>query len=493
MNFKKRVLSVAVLAILAGVSMPALAGDQVTDQDLLKLIKQQAAQIQQLKQRLSALEAHEHQAAPQSGTVATTASGADAAVATPVDSRRQAGLQALRQAQLSAGTNTGESAEWGKFGAAGPTFSSSDGFFTFRPRGRLMEDFSTTWGSKFPERNIGGSRLEAARLGAQGTVGPLGYRLAVDFRGGKSNLRQAYLSYSTSFFGHYKAKFSVGNLLKDIGVDSGSQSALVPFMLRNAAGTVGEPVNGYFGLGAQMRLYGTNWHYSLSVTGDTPGSSSSGDVSDSVAYVTRAHWNPIKNGSGFLHVGAWYAYEKIGGGVTKINDFPSIAVKFNGNLHVSASSISDPTQDHSSGYELGGVYRNFWVMSEYAKRTIDSSSTQSVHRHGSSLGAGWVITGEKPGLSTRSGTWRWVHVNRPVTTGGPGAFELVGRVDHYDFHGGAPRGGDGQSYTLGMNWYLNEWSRVMMNYIRWHTDNQVGSQKGSDWGNSLGMRLQLLF
>jgi len=159
---------------------------------------------------------------------------------------------------------------------------------------------------------------------------------------------------------------------------------------------------------------------------------------------------------------------------------------------VSASSIANPTQDHAKGYELGGVYRNFWAIAEYARRTIDSSTAASVSRHGSTLEAGWMITGEKPGFSSHSGNWQPVKVIHPVTSGGWGAFELAGRVDHYDFLG-APRGGKGISYTLGLNWYLNDWSRVMFNYIRWYTDNKVGSEPGPDWGNSVGVRTQIVF
>ncbi|HET7269074.1 MAG TPA: hypothetical protein VFJ15_13280, partial [Oleiagrimonas sp.] len=140
MNRAKRILSVAVLAALMGVSTPSLAGDQVADQKLLELIKQQAAQIQQLKQRVSALETRRHETSTRSDVVATNK------VAAPnTDGRSAASLEALRTAQLSAHAETTGSVEWGKYGAAGPTFSSSDGFFTFRPRGRLMEDFTTTW------------------------------------------------------------------------------------------------------------------------------------------------------------------------------------------------------------------------------------------------------------------------------------------------------------------------------------------------------------
>ena len=57
----------------------------------------------------------------------------------------------------------------------------------------------------------------------------------------------------------------------------------------------------------------------------------------------------------------------------------------------------------------------------------------------------------------------------------------------------APRGGKGKSYTLGLNWYLNDWSRLMLNYIHWDTDNKVGSFQGPDTGNSIGMRAQVVF
>ncbi len=239
-------------------------------------------------------------------------------------------------------------------------------------------------------------------------------------------------------------------------------------------------------------MYGDNWHYSLSVSGDSPNRSSNGSSSDSIAYLTRAHWNPVKTGNGFIHTGAWYYYEKISSGITSINNTPSIALDYNDNLNVSASSIADPSQDHAAGYELGGVYRNFWVMGEYAKRSIDSHTADSVSRHGSSLAAGWLLTGEKPGFSSRGGNWKGVKVFNPVTSGGKGAFELAARVDHYDFTG-ARRGGTGVSYTMGLNWYLNDWSRVMFNYVRWQTDNQVGSFKGPDWGNSFGIRTQVVF
>ncbi|PWK92730.1 OprO/OprP family phosphate-selective porin [Fulvimonas soli] len=493
-----RILPAAALgALLLAVAAPGHAADTVSNAELLKLVRQQAAEIKALKQRIGALEAHEAQAAaaPAAATPLQrqAAENREAVAAAVADAR--ADEQALARARLvdsdGRGAGGGVTTRWGKGHEAGPTFSSDDGFFTFKPDGRLVMDFTGTRGSDYDARNLSGSQVNSVRLGAEGTMGKLGYHFEVDFAGNKTSLKEAYLSYATPVFG-LPSKFYLGNFLKDLGTEGSSEGVTTPFMLRNAAATVGEPVNSYFGLGGEWKIFGPDWHYSLSVSGNSPAASTTGSETDSVAYLTRAHWNPLKGGDGFLHVGAWYYYEKIGNGVASINNTPAIALDYNGNLAVSASSIADPTQDRGVGYELGGVYRNFWAMGEYGKRTIDSSSVDAVTRHGSSLAAGWMITGEKPGFSSRGGNWQGVHVSDPLTSGGWGAFELAARVDHYDFTG-APRGGKGISYTLGLNWYFNDWSRLMVNYIRWYTDNKVGSYQGPDWGNSLGVRAQVVF
>lgn len=487
----KRILPAAVACALLGTTPSALAAQQPSNAQLMRLLKQQAAQLDALRQRLATLEAHEKNTAAGTAAVSAGQSAATQAQVQAVVAASRASVELVKAQTAGMHGGGGAGASWGTHGRGGPEFSSDDGFFTFRPTGRALIDFTATQHSRYEARNINGSSTRQARLGAIGSIGALGYHVEADFANDDLALRQAYLTYTWSLAGH-RSRVYVGNFLKDLGIEGSSESARLPFMLRNAAAAVGEPLNSYFGLGSQFKIWGNNWHYSLSVSGDSPGASSNGDSSDSVAYLTRAHWNPIKTGSGFLHLGAWYYYQKISSGVSSINSHPPIALDYNGNLDVSASSIDNPTQDHGKGFELGGVYRNMWAIAEYARRSIDSSTDPSVDRHGSSLSAGWMITGEKPGFSSHSGNWQAVHVIHPLTSGGPGAFELAARVDHYDFRG-APRGGDGQSYTLGLNWYLNDWSRLMFDYIRWHTDNKVGSEKGSDWGNSYGVRTQITF
>ena len=507
MSLLARVLPTMVMGAIVGVSFPLHAQDQISNADLVRLVKQQAAEISALKKRLTIVETHERQtdgqvaqALARPATTATTPVATVSPSAAQTPAQVQAAINDVRdndvavaQAQVAAnGTQAGNgNITWGQHNEAGPRFSSDDGFFTFKPDGRLLLDFTGTNDSKYAGRNISGADLESARLGGEGTIGPLGYHVEAEFAGDKVSLRQTYLTYQMKIFGE-ESKLYVGNFLKDLGTEGSSELARVPFMQRSAASEVGEPLNDSFGLGTQLFVYGTNWHYSVSVSGDAPPSSTTGTTDDSITYLTRAHWNPLKGDDGFIHVGAWYYYENISRGVASINNTPSIAFSFNQNLDVSASSIANPNQDHGSGFELGGVYKSFWLMSEYAKRTIDSSTSDAVSRHGSALSAGWLMTGETPGFSSRDGSWHGTNVIHPVTSGGLGGWELAARVDHYDFTG-APHGGDGDAYTVGLNWYLNDWSRLMFNYIRWYTDNKVGSYTGPDWGNAVGVRTQIVF
>ncbi len=85
-----------------------------------------------------------------------------------------------------------------------------------------------------------------------------------------------------------------------------------------------------------------------------------------------------------------------------------------------------------------------------------------------------------------------MHVKHPFTSGGPGAFEIATRYDKIDFTDVA-NGGEGDAYTVGLNWYLNDWARLMTNYVHWKTDNKVGSFKGLDTGDSLSVRGEIAF
>ena len=50
--------------------------------------------------------------------------------------------------------------------------------------------------------------------------------------------------------------------------------------------------------------------------------------------------------------------------------------------------------------------------------------------------------------------------------GGWGALEVALRFSYVDLNGGSIRGGREYDLTAGLNWYLSEKTRFMLNYIR---------------------------
>ncbi|MBS7458095.1 OprO/OprP family phosphate-selective porin [Coralloluteibacterium stylophorae] len=485
-----RTARLAVLVGLAlGTAAPLASAQDAGTAEMRQLIEAQSAQIRALQQQLAAMDARlagmEAAGAATATAPAAPASPEQAQVAAAIASTRD-DAALLRIQQASAGGGGGDDTSWRK---GGPEFRSADGRFRLHPRGRLLMDFSSTDGSAYDARNINGTEMRQARLGIEGEMGALGYKLDADFADNAVTVKEAYLSWDTDAHG-MPLEFYAGNRLKDRSIEGATALPRVPFMERNAVASVGSPDSGYFGLGGQAKLIGPSWHVSVGVTGDDLGSE--GDATDTLVYSTRAHWNPVKTGSGFVHLGGWYFDEELGADIDRINKVPRIGLHFNDETRVSASSISDTTRDHAWGAELGGVWRNLWGFAEATERTIDSSTEDSVVQKAQSVYGGWLITGEKPGFSTRSGVWGTTRVLDPVTEGGWGAFELVSRYDHYDFSD-AERGGTGNSVTVGMNWYLNNWSRLMLNLVHWKTDNQVGAYQGEDSGNSLGLRAQVVF
>ncbi|WP_394537255.1 porin [Lysobacter enzymogenes] len=477
---------------LAACAAPAFAADAAgrrsadttDDADLRALVRQQAEQIRELSRRLSELERR-----PPAGPAA--ADPVQAQVAAAVADTRDDELailqaQVAQQAATGRGSGDGARMNWRK---GAPEFASGDGRMTFRPRGRLLLDQTFTRGSAFAARNLSGSDLASARLGAEGEFGPLGYKVEADFAGNEVTLKDAYLSYDTRLGGH-AVEFYLGNKLKDRSLDGATSGVATPFMERNAVASVGGMQSGYFGLGLSAKVFGDGWHASLAVTGDDVGNA--GDASDTVAYLARAHWNPLRGGDGFVHLGGWYWYEQLGADVASINKTSPVALGWNDQVRVSASSIANVDNDRAWGAELGAVYRSGWLFGERTVRTIESDTVGEVRHKASSVYAGWLLTGEKPGFSRRSGVWTATRVLRPVDQGGIGAFELALRYDRYDFTDAA-RGGDGDAWTLGLNWYLNDWSRLMLNYVWWKTDNKVGAFQGPDSGRTLGLRAQVAF
>lgn len=439
--------------------------------DLRALVEAQAAEIRILKQRLDTLEA---KAAPQ---VAALQPGV--AVAAPILE-----LPArMTDAQKPPPPGT---VRW----SGGPEFVSADGRFRFRPRGRVYADASWTGDSESAARNISGSELRALWIGFEGQVDKFNYILTADLANNDVAIRSAYVAWRDRTSAG-DLEITLGNRLSERGLEGSSSSEGAPFMERNAVALALSPMKGLYGLGVTAKLFGDGWHVAAQVAGDDI-NNNPGTSSDTITTMIRAHWNPVRGDDGTLHLAAWGFHEAFSSGVTRLaRSTPWSGGHFNDNLTVPMGAIEDPSTASGWGLELGGVSGRFWSFAEYGERRIEAravSATVSAWN----LSAGWMLTDDRPGYAARSGTWVRSRPRRPLSEGGIGAVELVGRIQRLD-NTDVPLGGLGEEATLGLNWKPEEWLRLMLNASLWRTENTIGAYAGKDAGQAVNTRLQVSF
>jgi phosphate-selective porin OprO/OprP len=117
-----------------------------------------------------------------------------------------------------------------------------------------------------------------------------------------------------------------------------------------------------------------------------------------------------------------------------------------------------------AGYEV--YYRNKGLLlgSEYWAQFVNSPSTGNPTFNGGDVVMAWVLTGESRAFNTVGGFFTAVSPNRPVFSGGPGAWEAVLRFSNIDLDGGTVQGGKFWRFTPNVNWYLSDNVRLSFVY-----------------------------
>ncbi|WP_158583330.1 OprO/OprP family phosphate-selective porin [Salinisphaera sp. Q1T1-3] len=498
-------------------SQTAIAANEPSNADLARLVQQQAAQIQQLKQRLQAVEQQE-KTSRQTSVAATSRpvsasdsrknapSVPDGQAAKPAASEGNDAGNATLSKRVAALESQGLKVDWSD---GAPEFSSADGQYSFGIGGRVQYDFSTTSGSRYDgagdeanlnSRNITGTEFRRVRLDAHGQItDPILYKVELDFAGNDVTLRDAYLA-AQKKFALGKGTIYLGNKRADLGLDAGTSSKWTWFTERNTVANAILSEAGTYNTGAFGSFNGHDWHYSLGVT--KGGTSTSNRASNNFEIASRAHWDPIDTGNTIVHLGVNGFYEDIDRErQDRIASNEIIAGHYNGNLRVASAAVDDPKSSHAFGFELAGLTGPFAAGAEWGRRDIESRNGPGTHYTAYAGQVGYSLTGEAFGYSTSQGVWTHPDVAHPVGQGGWGAWQLVARYQALDFqNSGQYRGGTGHATSVGLDWYLNDWVRGILDYSRWQTNNRIplagtpdDGYYGADDGNTVNARAQIVF
>jgi phosphate-selective porin OprO and OprP len=388
-----------------------------------------------------------------------------------------------------------------QFGWA-PTLSDDKGDFTFKPRGVIEADFAAFDEGKGGYDFNDGTAFRRARIGLEGTaLRVFNYRLEVDFAGNQVAITDAYLQYA----GIPRLLLTAGQHKAPFGLESNNSDNYNSFLERgmftNAFGNAGAErrigVSAAYApsetLNLAIGLFGDNESISRSTGAPTT------DVPDeSVGANARLTWEPVSEKGRILHLGASGYYrshlksDDVADAV-RLSDRPNIRVD-NGNI-ADSGVINGVDSLRYAGAEATGIFGPLTVAGEYGRLWLDRPGLSDPAFDGFYVYATYFLTGETRPF--RNGNFDRVKPRKPLGKGGAGAFELAMRYDRIDLSETpvlARAGNRAESLTLGLNWYLNPYAKLLFNWVHFSGANTPLDPIGiRTEGDALATRLHVDF
>lgn len=364
-----------------------------------------------------------------------------------------------------------------------PTFADVTDSFSFHPRGTFQIDYAA-----YHERAGGydynnGTDIRRARFGFDGTAFRVfKYRIEAEYVKNTVNLLDAYIQYT----GIPKLTFTIGQQKAPYGLEANTTDALNTFLERGMAN------NAFGAVGAERRVGATVAFAPTPKLIATVGIFGAGEAvqrntqtpGEVYGVNGRVTWEPINDTGRVLHLGtSAYHVSNFAGKAITLSDRPGTRVD-GGNIEsvalgpITTGPIAGQTRGVRSatfiGGEAAGVFGPFSVQGEYDHLHVDRYGfVPDLDFSGYYGFATFFITGEsrnfKGGVVDRVKPFNDFDYGR----GHWGAFELAVRYDQLNLTdldlSATPH--KAETYTAGLNWYLNSNLRYFFNYIRFKGTN----------------------
>ena len=161
------------------------------------------------------------------------------------------------------------------------------------------------------------------------------------------------------------------------------------------------------------------------------------------------------DGAQLVHLGAAYSHRNDDTATYKLSSDHAMAP--------STKHVIDAV-DHTSliGLEAGLKLDSFSIQSEWVQAKVDAPGGGDLD--GCYVQAGYVLTGESRSYDKGTGAFKGISPSsRFLEEGGLGAWETTLRWSNLDY-GELTGGGEVDTWTIGLNWYLNKNIRALFNY-----------------------------
>lgn len=359
--------------------------------------------------------------------------------------------------------------------------STFDGQYSFELSGRILYDYTL-----FSEdKNVLGndSSLRKAYLGVEGKIDyDWGYELTIDFAGGEADIKDAYISYlgQTGWlwkFGHVKEPFSLSELT------SSKYSTFLerPMLTEFSPGR---------SLGVNTITYGSHWTLAASLTSETWDNDPDDEGSEGWGSTIRSTYAPWHTDTQALHFGVALSYRETDD-EQKVKFDTRPETKNTGIKFLNTGKIKQVDNITRMGLETAWVEGPFSAQAEYVFAELERQIEENLSFSGWYVTASWMVTGESRDYKFKKGSFGRMKPYSPF-----GAWEVALRYSALDLNDKDITGGSGNISTIGINWYVNERIRTMLNYAIVDNDefaDDDGDVLPSDNPNYVQLRLQIDF
>ncbi len=368
----------------------------------------------------------------------------------------------------------------------GLRFETQDKKFKFRVGGRLHNDWAFFDQDRDLERVFGdeedGTEFRRARIDIRGEIyDSVVFREEYDFAGntGEGKFKDVYLGLKhlpvvgNLRLGHFKEPFGLERLTSD---------EYVTFLERGLPNVFAPGRN----LGLMAHNYALDGRLTWAVgafknVDDFPSDDDS-DEDQGFSFTARVTGLPWYQDDGrkLLHLGVAYSHRNPDGAVLGWRQRPEchLANRYVNTGGYQGFRLVDARMDDVDLFvaEAALVYEPFSLQGEYMVADVDTDFAGNRHFDGYYVQASYFLTGEHRPYKTSAGEFDRVRPNRNFSLGderGCGAWELALRYSSLDLDSGIIRGGQEDNFTLGVNWYLNPNTRIMLNYVMADIDHDL--------------------
>ncbi|MBU1628187.1 porin [bacterium] len=361
--------------------------------------------------------------------------------------------------------------------------ATTDGNFSSKIGGRFLADAAFYNEEKNPLGD--GTEIRQAQLGFTGTIlKDWEYSLGFEFGQAKVDIKDAYANYKgfSPFnlkIGHFKTPFSIEQL---------NSRKYLTFLERSLPNAFAPDRKIGLDVGFNSKLFIAE----TALLGEYFSEDSENEGDEGWTSSTRLVFSPIHSDKKVIHLGSSFQYQ-----APKDEKIVKFAVNPESHItsvqYVDTGKIKNVENIYKYGLEAACVFGPFSLQGEYIYSALDRCDEQEDLDFSGWYAYGtWFITGESRNYDFKKTTFGKIKPAHKF-----GAVEVALRYSTIDLNDESLiKGGEEKNVTIALNWYINTYMRLMINYIFVNNDKNAdfyGDVIGNDDIDILQARFQVEF